>query len=112
MKQTVDFHQFANQFERIRPDQFSREALSKLWDYFEEYEDDTQTEMELDVIAICCQFTEQHFSVIANDYSIEGLEEFETDEDKAELVSNWLGENTSVVGLLDDKVTIVYDYEF
>jgi hypothetical protein len=112
MKQTIDFYQFTNQFERIRPDQFSREALSLLWDYFEEYEDDTQTEMELDVIAICCQFTEQHFSVIANDYSIDGLEEFETDEEKAEAVVEWLQENTSAIGILDDKVTIVYDYEF
>lgn len=112
MKQTIDFYQFANQFERIRPDQFSREALSLLWDYFEEYEDDTQTEIELDVIAICCQFEEQHFSDIANDYSIDGLEEFETDEEKAESVGNWLDENTSVIGILDDKVTIVYDYAF
>lgn len=111
MKQTIDQYQFANQFQRIRPDQFSREGLSLLWDYFAEYEDDCQTEMELDVIAICCQFTEQHFSVIANDYSVD-LSDCEDDTERLETVREWLAGNTSVVGILDDNETIVYDYEF
>jgi hypothetical protein len=29
-----------------------------LFDYLEEYEDSTGEELELDVIAICCEFTE------------------------------------------------------
>ena len=39
-------------------DQFSPAALEALFEFFEELEEDTGDLIELDVIAICCDFTE------------------------------------------------------
>ena len=58
MKQTVTENDFIQAFEAIRPDNFSLEGLRALFDWFEDYESGTGEEMELDVIAICCDFTE------------------------------------------------------
>jgi hypothetical protein len=69
MKQTVNSSDFHDAFERMgRGDQFSYEALDALFDYLEQYEEETGEEMELDVIALCCDFTEY-----------ENLEEFNTE---------------------------------
>ena len=58
MKQTIDVFQFRNQFMKCRPDNFSYPGLLALWEYFEEYEDSTGEEIDLDVIAICCEYSE------------------------------------------------------
>ena len=58
MKQTINEYQFKDAFQKCRPDNFSCEGLTALYDYLEQYEEDTGQEVELDVIAICCEFTE------------------------------------------------------
>ena len=58
MKQTINEYQFKDAFKKCRPDNFSYEGLTALYDYLEQYEEDTGQEVELDVIAICCEFTE------------------------------------------------------
>lgn len=68
MKQTVNFYQFANAFETLRPNNFTREGLVALFEMLEEWEESTGTEIELDVIALCCEFTEY-----------ENIEEFNAD---------------------------------
>ena len=67
MKITVSESQFRDAFQR-RPDNFSYEGLSALFEYLEEYEDSTGEEIELDPIAICCEYAEY-----------ENLEEFQKD---------------------------------
>lgn len=59
MKQTINQHAFTETF-RIagRAEQFSYAGLIALFDYLEQYEEDSGEEMELDVIALCCDFTE------------------------------------------------------
>ena len=58
MKTNVNFYDFSRWFENNRPDNFSRAGLQSLYDWFEEYEEDTGEEIEFDPIAICCDFTE------------------------------------------------------
>lgn len=59
MKTTVNEYAFRRAFEKMdRSDNFSYAGLGALFDYLEQYEEDTGEEMELDVIAICCDFTE------------------------------------------------------
>lgn len=41
-----------------RTTNFSYAGLNALFDYLAEYEEDTGEELELDVIALCCDFTE------------------------------------------------------
>ena len=100
MKTTVDFNDFRHAFNAIRPDNFSREGLEQLFDYFESYEQETGEEIEFDVIAICCEYSEQSWQTISEDYSIdiEGLDDVEAKQH----VMNYLCDNTSVIGEAND----------
>ena len=65
--QTISKTDFVDQFKIMnRSEQFSREGLEALYGYFEELSEDQN--IEFDVIAICCDFTEY-----------ENLEEFNRD---------------------------------
>ena len=54
----MNFYDFSRWFEQNRPNNFSRAGLRSLFDYFEEFEEDTGQEWEFDGIALCCDFTE------------------------------------------------------
>ena len=56
MKQSVNEYDFLKAFKECRPNNFSRAGLFALYDYLEQYEDDTGEEIELDVIALCCEY--------------------------------------------------------
>lgn len=59
MKRTVDLHEFRESFKRMgRENQFSYDGLGALFNALEEIERDTGEEVELDVIALCCDFME------------------------------------------------------
>ena len=80
--QTVNFYDFIRAFETCdRGEQFSREALSALFDYYDELSDDTGEPYSLDVIAICCEWSELDDDDIFNDYGERAAEELEMKED-------------------------------
>lgn len=59
MYTTISFDDFANAFERMgRADQFSHAGLRALFDYLEQSEEDLDMPLELDVIALCCEYIE------------------------------------------------------
>jgi len=59
MKQTINIYDFQRAFKACgRGDFFSYEGLKALFEYLEEYEEDTGEEVELDVIALCCEYME------------------------------------------------------
>ena len=110
MKQTVNNSAFHDAFVSYgRTDNFSYEARDMLFDYFEELESDTGEEIELDVIAICCDYREDSLEdVIANSSYIEiDVSECEDDDEKIEIVTDYLNDNTSLVGVTSDN-TFVY----
>lgn len=76
-----------------------------LFDYFEEMEDGSGEEIELDVIAICCEYAEDTAENIAGQYDID-LEDCDDDEEKMERVTEYLNDHTSIIGSTDS--TIVY----
>lgn len=50
---------FKDQFVKMgRGESFSHNGLTALYEYFEQLEDDMGKSLELDVIAICCEFGE------------------------------------------------------
>lgn len=69
MKINVTESMFIDYFNSIRPDAFTYEALKALYDYFIDYEDDSGCEIELDVIAICCDYAEYSKDELVMDYS-------------------------------------------
>ena len=65
MKHTINQCQFADAFKSAgRQDQFSYAGLNALFGSLEEYEESTGEEIELDVIALCCDYSE-HESALA-----------------------------------------------
>lgn len=102
MKQTVDRCMFIDSFKAHgRQDSFSHWGLNALWDYFEEYEQGTGEEIELDVVAICCEYNESTLAEFKNDYP-----DYADIEDIDELVEK-VSESTSVVDYGDDVILYV-----
>lgn len=59
MKQTINFTDFTDAFKNYnRQEQFSYNGKKALFEYLEEYEESTGEEIELDVIALCCEYVE------------------------------------------------------
>jgi len=86
--------EFKQAFNSIRPENFSNEALEAMYEYFDDLSEDIGQPFELDVIAICCEFTEYENikEVIGNYDSIEDLED--------------LRDHTSVIELSDGGLVI------
>ena len=98
MKTTIDFADFREAFRRYdRESSYSREGLMMLFDYLESYEEEAGEEIELDVIAICCEYDENHWENVASSYSI-NLTECDDEEDKIEAVRDYLNDHTTLVG--------------
>ena len=78
MKQTMNEFDFKNEFKKIRPDNFSYDGLTALYDYLIQYEEDCGTELEFDPIAYCCEYTEyDNFEDVKKNYDVEDLEHLE-----------------------------------
>lgn len=106
MKTTVSSSSFHRAFEQMRPDNFSSEGLDLLYEYLESLEADTGEEIELDVIALCCDYSEDTIEDIINNYDIEAPEasdgDEQADEERREAVRAYLEEHTTIVGETSD----------
>ena len=104
MKQTIDNSDFRRAFTDYgRTENFSNAGLDLLFDYFESLEQDSGDEIELDVIAICCEYNEDSFLDVARNYDID-IADCEDDDEIRDMVLDYLNDNTSVVGNTDDSV--------
>ena len=103
--QTIDnASQFRDEFHRCgRGEQFSYEGLGILFDYLEDMGED----IELDVIALCCDFAEQHYSDIAEAYGIE-LSSDDTEQDHIQQVKDFIETESILVGQTSDQCNLVY----
>jgi hypothetical protein len=85
--------QFRDQFHRAgRGDQFSYEGLGLLFNYLEEIDPD----YDLDVVALCCEYSEASYAEIAEMYDIDlnGVHE----DKMSEVIMDYLSDNTVIVG--------------
>ena len=118
MKQNINMYEFEQAFRNYdRFDAFGYEGLKVIYDYLEQYEEECDTELELDVIAICCDFNILSFDEVMSEYNVTfespdtGLEHtlkdnygrllFESFDDfeREEIVMEYLNHNTSVCGV-------------
>lgn len=96
MKTTVSQSAFIDAFRAYdRYEQFGYDALCSLFDYMEQMEQDTGDEIELDVIALCCDYSVDSVADIASSYNID-IEGMDEDEAK-DAVLEYLNDNTTVV---------------
>lgn len=95
MIQIITFYDFCDAFRDMdRDNQFSYVGKRVLFDFFEQWEEDTGHPVELDVIAICCEWNESTWEEIAADYMIE----VEDDEEIEDTVRDYLESNTLIAG--------------
>ena len=86
-----------------RMDQFSYEGLEVLFDYLEWLSEDTGETIELDVVALCCEYYESSIQELIDNYNIDLSEVDEDDPDSIiEVVRDYLQDNTSVCGEVSD----------
>ncbi len=105
MIQTINLYDFRDAFKRCgRGDQFSYEGLELIFDYIEEYEASTGEQVELDVVALCCEWCEQLPEDIAVAYD---LEICVSEENTLQTVLEYLHDETQVAGVTDAG-TVVY----
>ena len=98
MKQTVNKSDFHGAFRDCgRLDQFSYGARDMLFDFLEEMEQDTGEEYELNVIGLCCDFYEDDWQSIADNYSID-LSDCGDGDEREQAVIDYLQDNTMYIG--------------
>ena len=103
MKQSITFSQFVDAFRaHDRQDQFTYEGKRVLFDQLEDYEEQTGSEIELDVIALCCEYAESDVDDVVADYSldvaIDGFADMDEDE-QINAVEEWLIDHTWLMGM-------------
>jgi len=97
MYMNISFCGFCDAFRDMdRNDIFSYEAKQALFDYYENYEEETGEKIELDVIAICCDWSEATEEEIRQDFNI----------DKDDDLLDYLNWNTQYINL--DNGNILY----
>ena len=93
MKVSINNYEFVEMFENAgRGDNFSRLGRRKLAEYFEQLEEDLDTEIDIDVIAICCDYSEIDIKDIEHETGCKNLDD--------------LCDNTTVIEVDDE--TIIY----
>lgn len=97
MRKTVTEYMFVDSFLHAgRGSQFSVPARRALFEYLEEFENSTGTELELDPIGICCEWCEYPSALkAAKDYGFK--EVCGNDNDCEPEALQWLRDNTQVV---------------
>ena len=109
MKQTVTKYDFHRAFETMRPDNFSYEGLEVLFESLEQLGYDTGIEVELDVVALCCEFSESTIDEIADNYDVD-LSECDGDDEKSDAIDDYLQENTFVAGTTPSGAIVYQDF--
>ena len=83
MKVTINFDGFERAFQRYgRSEQFSYEGLEALFEHLELLESDMAEDIELDVIGLCCEYTEyESLKDFQDDYGTdyESIEDIENE---------------------------------
>jgi len=81
MIHTVNEYEFRNKFANsdAYKDNFTYDALTALFEYLEEYEEESGTQTEFDMVALCCEWSEyENLEELQQDYQdIKTLEELQ-----------------------------------
>lgn len=93
---TVNRDEFINAFDEYnRSENFSIEARGLIFDYL----DGMGENVELDPIAICCEFSEMEFNEVAENYSEAPQPgEYDDVDDWVEALEEYLNDNTLLIG--------------
>lgn len=81
------------------------DCCKALADYLEQYEEDTGEAIELDPIALRCEFSPYTYAEVTENWQVD-LSDCETDEEIKEGILEFLSENTSFIEVNDNLLVI------
>tara|TARA_R100001530_G_scaffold2717_1_gene4412 strand:- start:43959 stop:44297 length:339 start_codon:yes stop_codon:yes gene_type:complete len=109
MKEEISKFQFIDRFQDMgRENQFSYEGKGALYDYLESYEEETNSVIELDIISLCCEYSEyenikeylkEHNSDIERD-------DYDDEDDYNKAVFEEIQNDTTLI-MIDDESFII-----
>ena len=110
MKTTVSRFDFQDAFLRSETykNNFSYKGLNALFDYLEQCEEETGEEIDFDMVAICCDYSEFESATEAVEQYNGAVEENKAfdDEDKEKASIAWLQDQTQVIEIEGGGVII------
>lgn len=103
MKQSVTFYQFCDAFSETYKNNFTYEGKKALFEYLEQYEEETGEEIELDPVSLCCEYTEyESLKEFQEAYDVDGGKTYETLDD--------IRDNTQIIEIEGTERFIVLDF--
>jgi hypothetical protein len=93
-----------------RKDQFSYDALEAIYEYLEDYSQDSGEDVELDIVAICCDWVEMTWQEVADQYNVDLSDVVE--EDKADAVWDFLTDETVGVYRVSNEESVDGSFVF
>jgi hypothetical protein len=107
--QTINKYSFIDAFmQSSRKDQFSYEALEAIFEYLEDYSNDSGEDVELDIVAICCDWVEMTWQEVAQSYDVD-LSDV-ADEDKADAVWDFLTDESAGCYRVGDELFVFVQF--
>ena len=106
MKTTISFFEFCAAFRSMNcNNDFSDDGKRALFDYLEEVEDRTGEQIELNVLALCCEYSEDHWADIADHYQID-LPDCSDDDECMAAVGEYLDSRNILIAGLDNGLFV------
>ena len=100
IKKTFNENDFINEFKIYnRLNNFSYKGLRVMFDALNELAQDCEMVIEMDVIALCCEYSEDTIEDVIDNYDIDLSDE--SYDNKTELVIDYLQDHTMVLGHYD-----------
>ena len=112
MKRDINEWEFVDAFRNMdRENQFSIKGLRALYNHLIDYEESCETEIELDVIALCCEYTEYTLKDYIREYSPDvDRRDYDTQEDFEAGVLEFIRDNTQLIEIEDSDDFIIQQY--
>lgn len=102
----VSFNEFLEEFKKYdRNDSFTYQGKKALFDYLEEFSEDLGEPIELDVIGLCCEFTEfENLEEFKNNYAYSIGDDIDDIDDIEDI------QDYTIVIKIDDEAFIIQDF--
>ena len=103
--QTLNKHQFIDSFKSwdTYANSFSYEGLELLYDWLEMQKAQSDEDIELDVVGLCCDFTESDVATIIQDYTLPQDASFND-------ALEYIQDKSLVVGVTEQKTIVYYTF--
>jgi len=109
MKEEVSESEFINRFETMnRGNNFTYEGRRALYEYITQLEEDTGTDIDLDIIAICCDYNEyEDLDEYLKDYNTDlDKKDYDDEEEFKDAVMEEIQEKTTLIKVSDEGFII------